>query len=371
MPARHVRGRRVLKLAVIFVVARLAIVFLALASNWLSTTRQTVYGAFTKWDSNWYGFIADHGYPDSLVLESGGNRWAFFPGWPMLLRATHLVIGGTWQRNGILLSVVLGFATVVLLDMLVADQFGDEIAERTVVLFLVQPAAAALSMVYSEVLFIPCALACMLFLGRRRWVLAGLAACMGTATRIAGIALVAACLVEAVVQWRRRHTLRPFIAPLLAPLGAVAFVVFQRVRVGRWNAYQDAQSYWGNGLSYGRSVLRAFWRLLTSTSAWDYPPNVLIPIVVTLAIAGAVCLWRVGGAPASWWVFAGIMSAIALSSLETYNMPRLFLPMFPFAVGLSARLSKSAWSVLLPMSAVVMSVVALLYFNTGVFQMAP
>jgi hypothetical protein len=363
--------RHIAKLAAIFATARLTVVLVALASNWLSTTRQTIYGAFTKWDSGWYGFIADHGYPNNLNVEAGGNRWAFFPGWPYLVRATQLMFGGTWQRNGIILSILLGFLSIIVLDMLVSDQFGNEVAEKTIVLFLVQPAAAALSMVYSEVLFIPAAFACMLFLGRRRWLLAGIAAAVASGTRISGIAVIAACLVEAVLQWRRDGSFRPFLAPALAPLGLVSFFVYQRIRVGRWDAYQHAQSYWGNGTSFGRSVLRAFGRLVTSSSAWDYPPNVLIPIVLALAVAGGICLWRVGGAPASWWVYGGVLSAVALSSLEIYNMPRLFLPMFPFVAGLAARWSKSTWSLLIAVSAVVMAIVALLYFNTTAFQMAP
>src|SRR4051812_33328967 len=164
--------RIVVRVTVIYAAARVAVVFIAQAASWLSNGKQTVYGAFTKWDSAWYAYIAEKGYPDNLSND-GGNRWAFFPGWPLLMRVVHVVVGGTWQRNGIALAVVLGFVSAVLIYLTIADALGEEVAYRTTMLMCFAPTAALLSMVYSEVLFIPCCAACLLFLGRRHWALAG------------------------------------------------------------------------------------------------------------------------------------------------------------------------------------------------------
>jgi hypothetical protein len=360
------------QLAGVYAAARLAVAFIALASVWLSNGQQSVYGALTKWDSGWYGFIAEKGYPDHVLPEAaGGNRWAFFPGWPALLRITHTVIGGSWQRNGLTWSIILGFATVVLMYLVVADALGGDVAWRATALYMVAPAAAVLSMAYSEVLFIPCCLAVVLFLGRHRWLLAGVAGLVGSATRIAGVALIIVCLVESIAAFRRTRSVRPFIAPLLASLGIASFFVLQRVRAGSWTAYSDAQAYWGNGASVGGPTLRAMRDLLTESAAWDSPVTVLVPIVVAGAIASAWALFRTRNVPRTWWLFIAIVGPMALSASVIYSMPRLLLPLFPIAAGVAARTPRRWFPLIVGGSCVVATVVAILYFNTATFQMAP
>ncbi len=361
----------VARLGVVFVVSRLVVSFVALCAIWASNGKQTIYGAFTTWDATWYGLIARDGYPSDVVKRGGGSPWAFFPGWPTLLRLTHAAVGGTWQRNGIIWALVLGFATVVLLYLAVADVLGQDTAFDTVVLSTVAPAAAVLSMVYSEVLFIPCCLACIVLLGRQRWLLAGLAALVGSTTRIGGVALIIVCLVEAAVTFRRTRSLRPFIAPAIAPLGMIAFFVYQRVHAHSWSAYFTGQRFWGNGNSWGLEVLAAFRTLITDGSAWKYPPGVLVPIVVLIAAASAAALYRTPAVPRSWWVLTIILGGLAVSPTLIYSGPRLFLPIFPLAAGAAARIPRRWFPVAVATSAVLMAVVGVLYFNTTATQMAP
>lgn len=360
------------RLAAVYAVTRLFVGFIVLCASWLSGGQQSLYGALTKWDSGWYGYIAQSGYPDTVGGDATGARWAFYPAWPALLRAVYTVAGGSWQRNGIALAFVLGFVTVVLLYLAVGDVFGGEIAERTVLLFLVAPTACVLAMPYSEVLFVPCCIACLLALGRRRWELAGIAAAIGGATRLAGVALVLACLVAALVEHRRSRSWRPFVAPAIAPLGLVGFFVLQRVRTGHWNASFTAQRYWDNGNSFGMSVVRAVRDLATSRDAWQYPPNLLVPLAVALCAAGLVALWTCRDrVPLSWWVLSLVLGAVALAPTLSYSVPRFLLPIFPAAAGLAAKVPQRWTSLLIATSAVLMTAFGLLYFNTISFQMAP
>ena len=65
-----------------------------------------------------------------------------------------------------------------------------------------------------------------MFLIDERWLLAGVAAGLATATRPNGIALFAACAVAAAIAIHRRRDWLSLIAPLLAPVGFISFQLF-------------------------------------------------------------------------------------------------------------------------------------------------
>ena len=63
---------------------------------------------------------------------------------------------------------------------------------------------------------------CFWFLLEERWLLAGVAAALASATRPNGVALVAACAVAAFIAIRQRRDWWSLVAPLLAPIGFIA-----------------------------------------------------------------------------------------------------------------------------------------------------
>jgi hypothetical protein len=58
----------------------------------------TFVGAW--YDGAWYRAIADHGYPTQLPHDGSGavaqNVWAFYPLYPMVIRACMTLTGGSW-----------------------------------------------------------------------------------------------------------------------------------------------------------------------------------------------------------------------------------------------------------------------------------
>ncbi len=89
-----------------------------------------------RWDSVWFLAIADGGYD--------GQRAAFFPLYPVLLKATGGVVGG------VVVSVAAALAGLALLRRLVALDFGEDVARLCVVLVAWFPLSLFLSAVYSE-----------------------------------------------------------------------------------------------------------------------------------------------------------------------------------------------------------------------------
>ncbi|HEX6945380.1 MAG TPA: mannosyltransferase family protein, partial [Casimicrobiaceae bacterium] len=97
-----------------------------------------------RWDTVWFEHIARDGYD--------AQRAAFFPLYPLLVRALGFVVRSDLVA-GILLSLVCFGLALVLLERLVALDFGRDVARLTVWIVALFPAAVWFSAVYSEALF--------------------------------------------------------------------------------------------------------------------------------------------------------------------------------------------------------------------------
>ena len=179
----------------------------------------------------WYLRIAADGYPSTLATEGGGNRWAFFPGLPALVRLVAQLPGLSYRESGLLVALVIGALAAVAVWYAVGSLF-CEVAGAVVVLLCFFPTAYVFSMIYTEGLFVAAAAGTLFLLGRRRWALAGLVAAAGCLSRSVGAVLVLVCLVEAFGEIRRERRLRPLLAPVLAAAAWVAWATVAWVRVG-------------------------------------------------------------------------------------------------------------------------------------------
>ena len=111
---------------------------------------------FAAWDSGWYFDIARRGYYWS---PSGQSSIAFFPLYPLLMRALAWPFGGgdraLWIA-GIALSYACLFLGLAVLHRLTGATFGGdrEAARRTVLYVAVFPFAYFFTQVYTESLFL-------------------------------------------------------------------------------------------------------------------------------------------------------------------------------------------------------------------------
>ncbi|MFD6619993.1 hypothetical protein ACFWFB_32650, partial [Streptomyces albidoflavus] len=104
--------------------------------------------AFQQWDWTHYRSIAEFGY-----FHSKDNSEAFFPGFPLVLRAVHVVVPD-WNAAGLLISLVSGGVAVLALARIAGPVLGG----RTVLLLLMSPCAVFLAAGYTESLFLALAL---------------------------------------------------------------------------------------------------------------------------------------------------------------------------------------------------------------------
>jgi hypothetical protein len=329
---------------------RLAVPLLAYGASRLITTfavllaavasRQSVHRVLTVWDGHWYERIALQGYPTSVpqgdfYAHTGRqvqSSVAFFPLYPLLVRALDRVLPGGADVAGVVLSLAIGALATVLVWMVAEKVAGRPVADRAAVLFAFSPGAFVLSLVYAEGLLILLSAGCLLALLERRWALAGGLAALASATRPNATAVVMACAWAAgVAIWKRREW-RAAAAPLLAPIGMLAFFAFLWWHTGETLIWFRVQYQgWGERIDFGWNNLRLIADF--ATHPFHNPNKAVLILSMILAVALMVILVRAK--------LPGVLNVYALGGLGVVlashinARPRFIFVAFPLVIALA------------------------------------
>jgi Gpi18-like mannosyltransferase len=307
---------------------------------------------FTDWDGKWYLAIVTGGYPRSvppdITFHQPEARAAFFPGYPMLVDAVDVPLPGGSSFAALFINVVLSVIAIGLLGLLALRLFDVAVATRAMMLFAIFPGSFVLSYAYAEPLFIVVALATMLLLLDDRWVLAGVFATIGTATRPNGVALVATCAVASFLAIRRNGDWSSLAAPLLAPIGVAAFHLYLGLHTGEWGVWFRVQNEaWEEGTSFGATAVTNTLGFLTDP--FSSPTNAITAVTFVTMLFMLYCLWK---RPLPWPMIAYIAVVIALMLVpETVTArPRFLFTAFPLFISVAAwwpRRDRYAWDLTL------------------------
>jgi Mannosyltransferase (PIG-V) len=202
---------------------------------------------FAAWDSGWYFDIAQRGYYWS---PSGQSSLAFFPLYPMLMRALAWPFGGgdraLWIA-GIVLAYLCLLLGLTVLHRLTEQHFGGrEVARRTVLYVAVFPFAYFFTQVYTESLFLLTSVSAVAAAVGARWGWAGVFGGLAALTRPNGI-LIAVPLGLLALAGRPRlgELARRTAALSLVPLAFAAFCAFAYSLSGDPLGWLRAQAEWG------------------------------------------------------------------------------------------------------------------------------
>jgi hypothetical protein len=291
-------------------------------------------GAFTWWDGWWYVGIAEHGYS---YVPGRQSSVAFFPAYPLLLRAGRLV-GVPTALAGFAVSLAAGATAAVLFFRWCAERLGRRRAFFALAALLAYPCSFYLAgTVYAEALFVALVVGAFVLLETGRPWAAGLVGAVATATRPIGIALVVALWLRGLELSRQGEgdRRRPW-GVLLAPAGLAVYCAHLWVRFGDPLAFVSAEGAPGWGQAPGWATwLKVAWFERMATSSYFNALHLhlaghALVTVVFLALVPSV-FRRFGRA---YGVFALLLIAgSALSTRDFTGMARYVLGAFPcFAV---------------------------------------
>ena len=237
--ARHWRDRPFSHAIVVYVLARV-VTLLAVAIVELVTHHGLVHD-LSRWDGKWFLEAVHHGWPRVLPRIHGhvrANPIAFFPLFPLLLRSLTFLTTVSSSVMGLVVSGVTGLTGVVAVGLLTKEFAGAQKAERAALLFAVSPGSFVFNLIYAEGLIVTFVALGLLALMRRRWWLAGLLGALATATSPVALAFVVSCVVSSFIAIRRHRQWRSLAAPLLAPLGIVAWMGYLWWHTGNLMAWR-------------------------------------------------------------------------------------------------------------------------------------
>jgi len=190
-----------------------------------------------RWDSTWFLGIAHEGY-------DGGADTAFFPLYPLLVRAlvAPFASEGALLVSAYVVSLACFLGALVLLHRLVAFEAGRTVANASVWLIALFPAAVYFGAPYSESLFLLVSVGAFYAARREHWAWAGILAAAASATRSAGLVLLVPLFLLWLDSRPRRTEAVAWLA--LAPLGTAGYALYLGLEHGDALAFVDAQEAW-------------------------------------------------------------------------------------------------------------------------------
>jgi len=333
----------------IYAASRLLYLLLALVDA--AVQNANLGRVFSNWDGKWYVLTAQHWYwyphysLHSTTVAKHYTTLGFLPLFPMIEWLLRQITQLPLIYSGLTLSLVTGAVATLLVIELARQWWGEAAARRALLFWCFFPGTVVFSMVYTEGLLISLVAGCLMLLGAKRWVSAGLLAGLATAVAPVALAIVPACAVASALEIRRRgwadgKARRSLLAPILSPVGVVAFGIFLWFLTGtplasfhaQHGAWQETTTPLAIPHTVGSLIHELFVRGLPQHKG---PGGIDLNGVLALLgtaflLYGFWRLWKVRQTiPIPVWVWTIFAALLALTSAKTPPNPRLLICMFP------------------------------------------
>lgn len=256
---------------------------------------------------------------------------AFFPLYPLLIRVFNGITHNS-IASGLVISNLSFLGALIWLYKLVRLDSTQTQAKQTVVWLLLFPSSFFFGSLYTESVFLFVTLASFYAARQRRWLLAGVWGAVAAATRILGILLIPALLVEYLALSKRS---RWGWWPLLLPAaGLLLYMYYLNVSFHDPLYFLHAQPAFGAGRSGDKIILlyQVFWRYFKML--FTVPVTSLLYYTVSQEFLSAVIflflsLLAFKFTRRSYAIF-GILAYILPTLTGTFSsMPRYVLVLFP------------------------------------------
>jgi hypothetical protein len=303
-----------------------------------------------RWDATAYVHIAHQGYVSTSDV-------AFFPLWPLMIHYGGLLLGAqywfSYYLAGLMISNICFFFTLVLLYILLAEDFEPSLARRVLFYMSFYPYALFFFLGYSESLFLLLCVAAFLFLHRGKaldWWFAGGLGFLATLTRSSGVLLCIPFLVmyfrhfwlpDKRNQYNILQKLSAFIPIALIPAAILVYEVYLGYTKGNPFLFQTAEAYY-----WGRQFTPIWSTFITPVQRIIHYPlfslidvqNIVNMIFVLLPIAALIVGWKRLPLHYSLFAFAIMLFSLSFSLNPLFStnslasQPRYMMSAFPIFV---------------------------------------
>jgi hypothetical protein len=322
-----------------WLLSRVAVAVLAAVGSYtvFAGRRQSFLEGWDSWDVSLFIKVAKYGYGGYPAQYPDKDIEAFFPGFPVVLRAVHGFVP-SWAAAGLLVSFVAGAVAMVYLSRLAGLDGID--GDRAVLYLVLSPYAVFLAAGYSEALFLAFALPGWYAARRGHWAAAGLLVAAAATVRVSGAFLAIALVVEWATTSRDLRVLGWLAAPFVALFGYAAYL---HHLTGDWLRWQHAQAEgWGRHLTSPLTALRRSYDGALHASGLEYRWSFRAEIVAVFAglVVTAVLLARKSWGEAT---YVGLSVAALATSTYYLSVARATLLWFPLWILLAQAAARRSW----------------------------
>ena len=350
MPISHIIRYFFIWRVTLLVILLFSISIFSLQSNFLGGGFQSYLHTPYLWshlnfDGEHYATIAQNGYKP---LE-----YFFFPLYPILIHyfsllfgtdSTGIAVSGLFVSNIAFIFALIGFIKLLELD------YSKEIIIIATILLLVFPTSFYFGSFYTESLFLAEIVWSMYLARRGNWLAAGIIGAAACATRIVGIALIPALLVEIYSQVGLKDVkklVQPIFFVSLAALGILGYMFFLKQRIGDPVAFfTSLNTVFGEQRSsslvlFPQVFYRYFFKILPVLN-YHYFPQIFYTYleIVTASLFLVLSIVSYFKLRLSYSVFLTLGYLIPTFSGSFSSFPRYALVLFPGFILMATYLEK-------------------------------
>jgi len=298
--------------------------------------------SWANFDGVHYLTILNKGYLGTGLIQ------AFFPLFPMLVSGFNTMVEHPILA-GLIFNFIIGFMLLKVWKKIVNLEIGKDTKEWGVYLLFLFPTALFLNAFYSEALFLLLVLVSFLEARKGNWLKAGLIAALASATRLVGIFMVPALLVELWIQKTAEQKAggndsfsqplyfcqkywREISYILLSFLGLIAYMIYLQQNFNDPLYFYHVQAEFGGGrqeslVLYPQVVWR-YLKILWTARPFDlkYYAYVQEFLFGTLGLAGIIWSWF--KVRKSYVVFSALAFLLPTLTGTFSSVPRYFLVSF-------------------------------------------
>lgn len=235
----------------------------------------------------WANFDGEH-YLSIAIFGYKEFEQAFFPVYPMLIsffaKPFSPDLFSSLQNStvaGLLISNISFLLALLVLFKLITLDFPKKIAFTTIIVILFFPTSFYFGAVYSEALFFLLSILSFYNARKGRWFLASFFGMISSATRVFGILLFPALLIEA---YQQRVNFSKMLWIFLIPIGLGVYMLYQYLTVGDLFAFYNLQERVGEQHQKGVILLpQVYYRYIKMLLTVDYSEAIYQTIILEFA----------------------------------------------------------------------------------------
>jgi len=280
---------------------------------------------WNRWDAINYLKLAEFGYHATGEMRP---MMVFYPLYPWLISLlTHVT--RDYLVSAFLISTVASIVAGLLLFRLIALDYSDEIAERTVWFLFIFPTSYFLHIGYTESLFLMLALGCLLAARRQDWASAGCLGALACMARGPGILLIPTLAAEAFSELRTTRRWRwQWLWIIVVASGFGVYLLINAREAGNPFAFvQIRREHYYISMSWPWVGIRQTIGALGHNPAAAEMSGRQELIFITLGFVGMVVAWVKLRLVYSVWITLNWLIVTSVSFIA--SVPRYTLMMFP------------------------------------------